>query len=173
MRLGCMCNVNNNLYDQDSFYGAFLQDVKNARCRVVIESPFITMRRFEQSIPVLEKLRKRGVKVIVNTKPFEEHNPLLFEQVVEAVVKMQDLGIEVYMTVGHHRKLAIIDEDILWEGSLNILSQFESCEVMRRIESERIVSEMLRYVKFKKWNERYNYNQDPRRGLDTRLRIFR
>ena len=68
-----------------------------------------------------------------------------------AVGIMQDLGIEVLMTGGHHRKLAIIDDAILWEGSLNILSQNDSCELMRRIKSDVAVKELLRFTGMKRW----------------------
>lgn len=134
------------LYDQNDYYDAFIKDLKTARTRVIIESPFITMRRVNQLAPILEKLIKRGVIVIINTKPFEEHNPMLYDQVVDAVGKMQNMGIAVYMTVGHHRKLAIIDNDILWEGSLNILSQNDSCEIMRRIESLEAIKQLLKFI---------------------------
>lgn len=64
---------------------------------------------------------------------------------------MQDLGIEVLVTGGHHRKLAIIDDNVLWEGSLNILSQNDSCEVMRRIKSDVAANEMIRFTGIRKW----------------------
>jgi hypothetical protein len=60
---------------------------------------------------------------------------------------LQSIGVEVLYTGGHHRKLAIIDRQILWEGSLNILSQNESCEVMRRIESDELAMQMLQFTK--------------------------
>ena len=62
-------------------------------------------------------LRSKGVRIIVNTKPLNEHDLPYREQAIQAIVVMQDLGIKILRTVGHHRKLAIIDEDILWEGS--------------------------------------------------------
>jgi len=142
------------LYDQNDYYGAFIKDLKTARTRVIIESPFITMRRVNQLAPILEKLIKRGVTVIINTKPFEEHNPMLYDQVVNAIGKMQDIGIAIYMTVGHHRKLAIIDESILWEGSLNILSQNDSCEIMRRIESLEAIKQLLKFINLDRIYER-------------------
>jgi hypothetical protein len=64
---------------------------------------------------------------------------------------MQDIGITVLYTVRHHRKLAIIDSEILWEGSLNILSQNDSCKIIRRIESEALVRQMARFVEADKW----------------------
>ena len=146
--------VNGSLYNQDSFYNTFIKDLKKTKTRVIIESPFITMRRVNQLVPILEKLIRRGVLVIINTKPFGDHNLLLYDQVINAVGKMQDIGIEIYMTVGHHRKLAIIDDSILWEGSLNILSQNDSCEIMRRIESPEATKQLLKFVNLGKIYER-------------------
>jgi hypothetical protein len=60
---------------------------------------------------------------------------------------MQELGVIVLYTVKLHRKLAVIDGEILWEGSLNILSQNDSCEIMRHIESEELVHQMIEFVK--------------------------
>ncbi len=45
-----------------------------------------------------------------------------------------------------HRKLAVIDANIVWEGSLNILSQARSAEFMRRIVSFEIASQTLKIV---------------------------
>lgn len=141
---------NSSLFNQDTFYKAFMKDISNACELVIIESPFITKKRMLQLLPVLRKARKRNVRVIINTKPLEEHNLLLQEQVLRAISEMQSIGIEVFMTVGHHRKLAVID-DILWEGSLNILSQNDSCEVMRRIRDKSLVKETLRFTGLLEW----------------------
>ena len=141
---------NSSLFNQDTFYKAFVKDLNNARNTVIIESPFITEKRMIQLMPVLRKLRLRDVCIVVNTKPLDEHNPLLYEQVLWAIGEMQIIGIEVFMTVGHHRKIAVVD-DVLWEGSLNILSQNDSCELMRRISSEQLVKETLRFTGLVKW----------------------
>ena len=68
------------LYDQDTFYGSFLHDLRHAKLRVIIESPFITERRMVTLFPILERLRKRNVRIIINTKPFEEHDAHYREQ---------------------------------------------------------------------------------------------
>lgn len=148
---GLGMSFNSKLYDQDNFYDAFLGDLKRTRSRVIIESPFITMKRLNKLIPVLRKLQGRGVHIIVNTKPLDEHEALLHTQAQQAITELQDLGVKVLFTVGHHRKMAIIDDDILWEGSLNILSQNDSCEFMRRINSLPHAQDMLRFVGAKKW----------------------
>ena len=140
------CGLEMKLYDQNSFYEAFIKDLRNARNMVIIESPFMTKRRVEQLSPILEKLVNRSVKVIVNTKPFEEHDVVMQYMACEGIAALQAIGVEVFMTVGHHRKLAIIDDDISWEGRLNILSQYDSCEIMRRIVSRDAVEQLVRFI---------------------------
>lgn len=68
-----------------------------------------------------------------------------------AIGLLQGLGVQVLFTDNHHRKLAIIDGSILYEGSLNILSQSSSCEVMRRVKSANLATEMLKFIKISKF----------------------
>ena len=142
--------TSSSLYDQSTFYDRFYRDLRSAKRRVVIESPFITQRRSVPLLSTISKLKRRGVEVVINAKPIEEHDLQYQDQVVAVVERMQDLGVRVLFTNGHHRKIAIID-DVLYEGSLNILSQNDSCELMRRIDDASSVREMLRFIRLEKW----------------------
>jgi hypothetical protein len=93
--------MNTKLYDQNSFYKAVTRDIYRAKSRVIIESPFITRKRTVELLPVMARLVKRGVEVIINTKPFEEHDGILYEQALWSVDQLQLAGVEVLMTVGH------------------------------------------------------------------------
>ncbi len=139
------------LFDQNSFYQAFIDDLKKAKNEVIIESPFITAKRMAIVLPLLRKLTKRGVRIVVNTKPLDEHEFDYRIQTKQAIDDLQELGILVLFTNGHHRKLAIIDKSITWEGSLNILSQNDSCEVMRRMYSEQLANQMLSFLHLEKF----------------------
>ena len=138
---------NSSLFDNNTFYKAFGRDLRRAGQSVIIESPFITRRRMEHLLPILTKLRRKDVKIVVNTRSPEEHNEEYAIQAEDAIASMQDIGIKVLYTVKHHRKLAIIDEEVLWEGSLNILSQGDSCEVMRRTVSNSLAWQMMHFTK--------------------------
>jgi phosphatidylserine/phosphatidylglycerophosphate/cardiolipin synthase-like enzyme len=119
---------------------------------VIIESPFITLRRLHTLLPTLSRLTDRGVRVVVNTRdPLEESDAFWSRETTIAVRLLQKIGVNVLYTVGHHRKLAMIDDYILWEGSLNILSQHDSCEVMRRIVSESEVTRMKKFINLTPW----------------------
>lgn len=134
------------LYDQDSFDKQFLRDIKRARKSVVIECPFIRLARINELTPIFAKLRQKRVTVVVNTKPPEEHDYEFEMQALAAIEKLQDLGVKILYTTKHHRKIAIIDREILYEGSLNILSFYDSCEIMRRTESAHEAESLIKFI---------------------------
>lgn len=139
------------LYDQDTFYKAFIRDLGNCTSEVIIESPFITAKRMGIMLPVLRRLKKRGVRVIINTRNPNEHDIVYQLQAEQAVADLQSLGILVLYTAGHHRKVALLDNFIIWEGSLNILSHNDSCEIMRRTMSASLAHQMARFLKLEKY----------------------
>lgn len=143
--------LTSRLYDQETFYKTLMRDLSFCNREAVIESPFITSNRVASLLPIFSKMRSRNIRIIVNTRHPAEHDAPYDAQAETAIKQMQNMGIEVLFTGGHHRKLAIIDGRILWEGSLNILSQGNSCEVMRRIESEAMAQEMISFIKLNKF----------------------
>ena len=143
--------LSSSLYDNRNFYKSFVKDLKSAQRSVLIESPFITTRRMNDLLPIFRTLRQQGVRIVVNTRNPEEHESDYQQQALLAIFEMQELDVTVLYTVKHHRKLAIIDGEILWEGSLNILSQNDSCEIMRRTVSEQLADEMMRFIGAKRW----------------------
>ena len=76
------------MYDEQSFYRAFQKDLYSARKSVIIESPFITLRRIEELLPVVTKLRRRGVLVTVNTRNPIEHDEEYEMQALVAIEKL-------------------------------------------------------------------------------------
>ena len=139
------------LYDNETFYRAFTNDLRCAKRTIYIESPFITTRRIDLLLPMIARLRLKGIRVTINTRCPDEHEGEYREQSHQAVQAMQSIGVTVLFTVKHHRKLAIIDNEILWEGSLNILSYYDSCEVMRRSHSQALVNQMAWFIGVHKW----------------------
>lgn len=142
-----------SLYDQDTFDTHFLRDVKGACHSVIIESPFIRLSRIEQFLPIFKRLTRRGVKIIINTRHPDEHDTQYRMQAITAIESLQEIGIEILFTTKHHRKLAIIDREIIYEGSLNILSYYNSCEIMRRITSKAEAEMLIDFIKLNKFME--------------------
>ena len=136
------------LYDEGSFYPAFLKDLNKCGAEVLIESPFITSRRVDLLLPTLRKLKKRRVKVALITRdPFTCEDKISRIGSLKAISELQKIGVQVAFSKGLHRKLAILDRNILYEGSLNIMSQSNSQEIMRRIESVKACWQMIGFTK--------------------------
>jgi len=137
------------LYDEKTFYKAFLKDLEHCQKEVIIESPFITSGRMKMLWPILRKLYTKGVKIFIVTRDPKEHVDSYESQSESEIEALEATGIQVLLCTGnHHRKLAIIDRTILWEGSLNILSQIHSREIMRRLEGGGHALDMFNFLNF-------------------------
>jgi phosphatidylserine/phosphatidylglycerophosphate/cardiolipin synthase-like enzyme len=138
------------LFNESTFYKNFITDLLKAKQEVWIESPFITTKRMNKLVPLFNKLVRRGVKVYVITRDPREHLSPYKEQSEREIQHFERIGIQALICRGnHHRKLALIDREIVWEGSLNILSQIKSREIMRRLEGGGFAVEMYKFLKGK------------------------
>ena len=136
------------LYDERSFFGAFSKDFKAAKYEVIIESPYLTLRRTTDLEPLCAGLIRKGVRIHVYTRNPAHHDGYLKIQAIKSIQILKSIGVHVIQCNDmRHRKLAVIDDQILWEGSLNMLSHSNSREIMRRTNSRSMCQEMLRFTK--------------------------
>ncbi len=153
--------LSSQLHDEKTFYQTFLQDLEKCQNEVIIESPYITYERMRTFDRIFGKLLKKGVKMYVITRDPKEHDEFMQSQSEAEIQKFEITGVQTLLCFGnHHRKLAFLDRKILWEGSLNILSQNSSREIMRRIESKELTMEMFNFLKFTKVNFFSKFSSD-------------
>lgn len=151
-----------DLYNERTFYPAFVRDMLKAEKEVVVYCPFISKYRAEFFKNTLEKLRHRNIAVFIFTRPLEEHELLTRNEIKAALADYEELGACIIHLPGFiHQKLAIIDREILWDGSLNILSQRESREIMRRTLDKDIAKQMIDHLGLnRKIAEGYKYQYE-------------
>jgi hypothetical protein len=139
------------LFSETDFYQNFVKDLFQARHEVVIDSPYITSERTRFFIPIFKHLTANGIKVFILTRQPKEHSSPMRYQAEEEIKNFESMEIKVLPLSGHfHRKLAVIDRNVLWEGSLNILSQRDSHEIMRRFEGAETAKQMMAFLKLDK-----------------------
>lgn len=147
-----MTTFKTSLHDEKTFYQSFIKDLNLCQEELIIESPFITSERMKSLWPSLKMLYSRGVKIYIITRDPKEHDDGYSNQSENEIEALETLGIQVFLCTGnHHRKLAIIDRNILWEGSLNILSQIRSREIMRRLEDGGFANDIFKFLNFQKY----------------------
>ncbi len=138
------------LFNENSFYKQFIHDLKHCKKEVIIESPFITTKRMNTLYPIFEKLINKNIKIYIFTRNPVTHVDKMKIQAEQEIQRFESLGIQTFICSGnHHRKLAILDKKILWEGSLNILSQTKSREIMRRIDNDKLSTQMFDFIDYK------------------------
>lgn len=119
--------------DEESFYARFCEDIRSAERQVVIASPFITLRRIDILLPVITEAIARNVKVDILTRVLDDHDNNIAPKVGECIQKLKGCGVCVVLRPDNfHEKFAIIDGSVSYIGSLNILSQRRSTELMLR-----------------------------------------
>ena len=143
---------NSRLFDQTTFYGQLFHDLKSCKTEVIIESPFISASRVRHFYPVFKDLISRNIAIYVVTRdPSDYGSEFVRDQATNEILLCRELGVQLILRKDHHhRKLAIIDRKILWEGSLNILSYSNSQEIMRRIEDQETTTEIINFLKLQK-----------------------
>jgi superfamily I DNA and/or RNA helicase len=138
-------------FDQTDFYPNFYKDLISAEKEVIIESPFITSKRVAPFLPIFDYLIKKGVKIFIITRPSKEHKDNMRIESENELQTLEDMGVIVLPMYGHiHEKIAVIDRNILWAGSLNILSQNVSREIMWRFLGASASDQILTFLKIKK-----------------------
>ena len=137
--------LTSRLFNELNFDRAFWQDLKHAKKSIVIESPRLTEGRARYFALLFHKLAKRKVKIRINTKHPRYHSPKMAEQVRNKILLDSNVRLYAYDDL-RHRKLAIIDNIVLWEDSMNILSHNRSREIMRRSNSRTLCRKMIRFA---------------------------
>ena len=133
-----------SLYTEKNFWPAFLSDLRSAQTSLTIMSPFISLRRAGRLLEFFRSLQDRKVNVRVFTKPPSEQGANMAEHAEQVISQMYAIGATVIQRKGMHQKIALIDDRVAWEGSLNILSHSDTQEQMRRIEGANAVKEITR-----------------------------
>ena len=141
-----------HLFTEQDFYKRFILDLNECQREIIIESPYITSYRIGLFMPIFSKLLDKRIQIHIVTRDPIDHDEYFRDQATNGILACNEMGINIVMLKNnHHRKLAIIDRKILWEGSLNILSYNRSQEVMRRIEGEDFAQEMIDFLNLDKF----------------------
>ena len=90
---------------------------------------------------MLIERHKSGVEVIVFSSNVKQDS-----YYAQAIHELKLGGIKHQTFSGRHDKLAIIDTEIVYIGSLNLLSHFGTIEYMLRIKSPRFVESLCKFI---------------------------
>ena len=122
-------------FDADSFYKALDRDIAEAESEVIIYSGFCTPRRVKLLLPVLDAAVARGVRIMAVTSSPADQPGLACREAMELLL---DHGVELRSHKFVHEKVVLIDDQVAYVGSLNVLSHRDRRELMVRFTAESI-----------------------------------
>ena len=134
------------IFDKDSFLPVFSNDLAGSKKEILIVSPFVRKRRSMQMLKQLRNALDKGIRTIVLTRPaedFKTKDRMALQQVLE---ELKNNGISVVFKSNIHQKFAIMDQKIVWYGSINLLSYGTAQESIMRIESSNIANELIKSI---------------------------
>jgi hypothetical protein len=132
------------IFDKSSFLPVFSNDIAAAKREALIVSPFVTRRRALRMLPLLEAAVKNGVRTIIVTRPPEDFKEKDGAALRETLKTLGSSGVRVAFRSKIHQKFAVIDQKIVWYGSINLLSYGDSEESLMRLESPNIANELIK-----------------------------
>lgn len=103
-------------------------DIRHSAHSLEIYCPFLDRRPVRTWLRRLEPRMADGIRVTVHTRPPENGS---IE--AELVAELRQAGCEVSLRERMHEKVMIIDETVLWHGSLNLLANTGPTDLMMRI----------------------------------------
>ncbi len=142
------------LWNEKNFYDIFKHELLLAEKRAVIFSPFIARKRFSELGDIFRVLIEKGIKIYVVTRSPMYQGTLSIDDTESIINELKKMNIDVIIASEKvklhnkfHEKCALIDDDIFFYGSLNILSQSDSSETMAAIKSKPIINNLVKEFK--------------------------
>lgn len=94
----------------------------------------------------LEAALCNKVKVIVVTRPAEDFKDKDIIVLQSCLDLLKNAEVRVVFPSNIHQKFAMIDQRIIWYGSINLLSFGNAEESIMRLESSNIANELIKIV---------------------------
>ena len=126
------------------FNDHFMRDLKNFQNRMIIYSAFMSENRLSILLPAFTDAVSQGKEIIIVTKDLSERGKAERSAYERCEKELRSLGdkIKIIHKHGMHEKLILVDDDVIWMGSLNALSfTGKTGEVMERRCSQKLVKE--------------------------------
>jgi len=134
------------IFNKGNFLPVYSNDVIAAKREILIVSPFVTKRRTLQMLPQMEVALRNGVKIVVVTRKAKDFKGKDTAALQGTLDLLKNLGVSMVFRSNIHQKFAVIDQRIVWYGSINLLSFGDAEESVMRLECPNIANELIKIM---------------------------
>ena len=133
----------NAIYDIENYAETYWKDLEEANSAVVVSSPRLNNQKVDRIINMLGKRRELGVRVTIVTWHPDAYKYGKDDVRMELMERLRKAGFEIRLVEESCEHYAIIDNDIVWYGSVNLLSKEDAEDNLMRVCSKDIAAELL------------------------------
>lgn len=133
----------NAIFDSDTFLPVYQKDLLQANRSIVISSPVICWPKINELIQMMTELQRKGVSItIVTWEPDSYHfgDAATWMQMHE---EMRQAGFFLKTVEEFCEHFAIIDQELVWYGKMNLLGKSKIDDSMMRVCSKQIAAELM------------------------------
>jgi len=110
---------------------------------IIISSSGINAAKVKRVINLIKRSQESGVDITVITLEPENYTISQIEKTRQLIEQLLSVGIRVKLMPIMHEHYAIIDREIVWYGSINLLSREKDDDNLMRVESSEIAQELM------------------------------
>lgn len=133
----------NAIYDSGNYMDIFERDLVEAEKRIIVSSPELTQDKVERFNYLVKLRQEAGVNVTVITIDPQNVSHGSLEFVQSLIIEMQENGIHVIVKDEVIEHFAIIDDDLVWHGGMNLLGKEDAWDNLMRIKSVQAAAELI------------------------------
>ena len=133
----------NAIYDIENYAETYWKDLEEANSAVVVSSPRLNNQKVDRIIKILGKRRELGVKVTIVTWHPDAYKYGKDDVRMELMERLRKAGFEIRLVEESCEHYAVIDNEIVWYGSVNLLSKEDAEDNLMRVCSKDIAAELL------------------------------
>jgi superfamily II DNA or RNA helicase len=135
--------VVNAIYDAENYSEVFERDLIEAEREIVISSPKMTQEKISRFIYLMKPRQEAGVQIMVITENPENHPYENVEFVQAMMEEMKNAGIRVEIAENDMEHFAVMDEELVWHGGMNLLGKQDAYDNLIRVKDEKVALELL------------------------------
>lgn len=133
----------NAIYGIENYAETYWKDLEEANSAVVVSSPRLNNQKVDRIINMLGKRRELGVKVTIVTWHPDAYKYGKDDVRMELMERLRKAGFEIRLVEESCEHYAVIDNEIVWYGSVNLLSKEDAEDNLMRVCSKDIAAELL------------------------------
>lgn len=133
----------NAIYDGDNYSENYRKDLLDANKNIIISSPVISGSKIYELINMMKGRQSLGVQVTVVTWTPDSYRFGDASYWMQLHEEMREAGFYIKTVEDSCERFAVIDQEIVWYGNINLLAKDNDDDSIMRVMSKEIASELM------------------------------